>query len=395
MSTLYRRHAVTHVLTPRLPAPSARNVRSIVTRRSFLTLLRMVLVQSLSSDDVGAEYGERLRVAVIGYGYWGPNLARNIAAHAGTELAAIGDLNPGRLERARAAHPWSQLTTDTGALLASPDIDAIVIATPPETHRDLAIEALERGKHVLVEKPLATCTADAQRMAAVAKACNRTLMVDHTFLFTGAVRRTKQYIDAGALGEIYYFDSTRINLGLFQTHANVIWDLAPHDISIMVHLLDKPVRAVSAIGASHVTGQRENIAYLTLQFEGPLLAHFHVNWLAPVKIRKTIIGGSSKMLVYDDMEPSEKLKLYDSGADLVQTQEDMYRSLLEYRTGDVLVPRLEKAEALAVEWEHFVDVIGGRATSISDGALGVEVVSIIEAAERSLRCGGVPMEVER
>ena len=355
----------------------------------------MALIERLPAAEPTAEPDPRLRVAVIGYGYWGPNLARNIAAHSGTELAAICDLSPARLGRARTAHPWSQLTADTAAILESPDIDAVIIATPPETHRDLAIEALERGKHVLVEKPLATSTADAQRMTDVAKACDRTLMVDHTFLFTGAVRRMKEYLDAGALGDVYYFDSTRINLGLFQTHANVIWDLAPHDISIMVHLLGKPVSAVSAIGASHVSGHQENIAYLTLQFDGALLAHFHVNWLAPVKIRKTIIGGSSKMLVYDDMEPSEKLKLYDSGADLVQTQEDMYRSLLEYRTGDVLVPKLEKSEALAVEWEHFVDVVGGRATSISDGALGIEVVSIIEAAERSLRTGGVPMAVER
>ena len=355
----------------------------------------MALIERLPAATTRTESVRRLRAAVIGYGYWGPNLARNIAAHAGTELVAIGDLSPERLGRARAAHPWAQLTSDTRALLAQPDIDAVVIATPPETHRDLAIEALERGKHVLVEKPLATSSADAQRMAAVAKSCNRTLMVDHTFLFTGAVRRMKEYLDAGALGEVYYFDSTRINLGLFQTHANVIWDLAPHDISIMAHLLKTPVRAVSAIGASHVHGQQENIAYLTLQFDGPLLAHFHVNWLAPVKIRKTIIGGSNKMLVYDDMEPSEKLKLYDSGADLVETKDDMYRSLVEYRTGDVLVPKLDKTEALAAEWDHFVNVIGGREQSISGAELGVEVVSIIEAAERSLRSGGVPTEVER
>lgn len=338
---------------------------------------------------------EIIRVGVIGYGYWGPNLARNIAAHVGTELVSIGDIRLDRLGLARKTYPLADLTSDIGELLARPDIDAVAIATPPETHCALAIQALEHGKHVLVEKPLATSIADAQRMADAARACNRTLMVDHTFLFTGAVRRLKEYLRADALGDIYYFDSTRINLGLFRTNANVIWDLAPHDISIMAHLLNMPVRVVSAIGASHMEGQQENIAYLTLQFDGPLLAHFHVNWLSPVKVRKTIIGGSKRMAVYDDLEPSEKLKLYDSGADLVQTQEEMYRSLVEYRTGDVLAPKLDKAEALAVEWDHFVNVAAGREESISGPQLGIEVVSIIEAAERSLRSGGLPMTVER
>lgn len=336
-----------------------------------------------------------LRVAVIGYGYWGPNLARNIAANTGSRLVAIGDLSAKRLEHARAVHPSADLTTDIRSLLARADIDAVAIATPPETHRELAVEALEQGKHVLVEKPLATSVVDARAMAEAARRCDRTLMVDHTFLFTGAVRRLKAYISTGSLGEIYYFDSTRINLGLFRTNANVIWDLAPHDISIMAHLLEVPVRTVSAIGASHMAGQEENIAYLTLQFDGPLLAHFHVNWLSPVKIRKTIIGGSKRMAVFDDMEQSEKLKVYDSGADLVHTQEEMYRSLVEYRTGDVVAPKLDKTEALTVEWDHFLRVVCGLEESISGPELGVEVVSIIAAAERSLRAGGVPIAMDR
>ncbi|MBI2765289.1 MAG: Gfo/Idh/MocA family oxidoreductase [Chloroflexi bacterium] len=334
-----------------------------------------------------------LRIGVIGYGYWGPNLARNIASHAGTELAAIADLSPKRLAGARAAHPGAWLTADVRELLADPEIDAVVVATPPETHHDLVVRALESGKHVLVEKPLATTIADAEEMVDLARRCGRTLSVDHTFLFTGAVRRMKRYFEAGEVGDVYYYDSTRINLGLFQHQTNVIWDLAPHDISIMLHLIDDPVRSVSAVGARHVDANVENIAYLTLQFEGPMLAHFHVNWLAPTKVRRTIIGGSKKMLVYDDGEASEKLKVYDSGAKLCATDEDIYRTLVEYRTGDVLAPRLEKAEALAVEVAHFENVVRGLEAPLSGGELGLKVVRIIEAAQRSLLSGGHPVEV--
>ena len=334
-----------------------------------------------------------LRVAVVGYGYWGPNLARNFASNPQSTLTTVCDASPARLAAAHATHPWARLAPSAAEVWADANIDAVVIATPPETHRDLAIAALESGKHVLVEKPLATSVADAEQMLAVARRCGRALLVDHTFLFTGAVRRMKDYIDAGEVGDIYYFDSTRINLGLFQSHTNVIWDLAPHDIAILLHLIKAPVRRVSAVGASHVNTTVENIAYLTLQFDGPMLAHCHVNWLAPVKIRKTIIGGSRKMLVFDDMEPSEKLKLYDSGAYLTASDEDVYRSLVEYRTGDVLVPRLDKTEALAAECTNAITVFQGTGTPVSDGALGLRVVSVLEAAEQSLRAGGVPMDV--
>ncbi|MFN0093450.1 MAG: Gfo/Idh/MocA family protein [Dehalococcoidia bacterium] len=336
-----------------------------------------------------------VRIGVCGYGYWGPNLARNVAQCADAELAGIADLSARRLAAARLAHPGVVLTTDLGDLLDDPLVDAIVVATPPETHHVLVKEALERGKHVLVEKPLATTVEDAEDLVRTARRCGRQLVVDHTFLFTGAVKRMREYFDAGEVGDVYYYDSTRINLGLFQHETNVIWDLAPHDISIMSYLIDQPVKSVSAIGARHVDTRVENIAYLTLQFEGPLLAHFHVNWLAPAKVRRTIIGGSHKMLVYDDGEATEKLKVYDSGARLCASKEDIYRTLVEYRTGDVVAPKLDRAEALAVETSHFVRVVRGQEEPISGGMLGVEVVRIIEAAQESLRRGGVPVEVAK
>jgi predicted dehydrogenase len=355
----------------------------------------MAVTTSLDESPTRPELPARLRTAVIGYGYWGPNLARNLAAHPGIELAAIGDANPSRLIAAQASHPWARLTTDSRELLASDEIDAIVIATPPESHCALAVEALERGKHVLVEKPLATCPEDARIMMDTARACDRTLMVDHTFLFTGAVRRIKQAIDSGEIGDIYYFDSTRINLGLFQSKSNVVWDLGPHDVAILLHLLGQQVTEVSAIGASHVDAGLENIAYITLRFDSQVLAHLHVNWLAPVKIRKTIISGSKRMIVYDDMEPSEKVKIYDAGAARMTTPEDAYKVFVEYRTGDVVSPKLDKVEALTVECDHFLNVVRGNTPSISDGALGLEVVRILDAAEQSIRRRGTPVEIER
>ncbi len=336
---------------------------------------------------------EHVRFGVIGYGYWGPNLARNVAEHSESVLVSIADMNPARLTAARRSHPLTLLTPDYRDVLADPTVDAVVVATPPDSHYPIVMEALHAGKHVLVEKPLATTSAHAEEMVRTARELGLQLAVDHTFLFTGAVKKMKQYITAGEIGEVYYYDSIRINLGLFNHESNVIWDLAPHDISIMLHLIDQPVRKVSAFGARHVDTAVENIAYLTLQFDGPLLAHFHVNWLAPAKVRRTIIGGSAKMLVYDDGEMSDKLRVYDSGAQ-ARTTEDMYRTLVEYRTGDVLAPKLEKAEALAVETAHFVNVVRGLEDPISGGELGVKVVKIIEAAQRSLRCGGVPVEVE-
>ncbi len=334
-----------------------------------------------------------IRMGVLGYGYWGPNLARNIANCADTELVAVAELDTKRLVAARRAHPLARLTSDFETIISDPTIDAIAIATPAATHFALASRALESGKHVLVTKPLATRLKDAVMLKDMARKADRVLCVDHTFLFTGAVRKMKEYVDAGELGDLYYFDSTRINLGLFQRDANVIWDLAPHDLSILAYLVDRPVKSVAAIGARHLQQAMENMAYVTLQYDDGFLAHIHVNWLAPAKVRQTIIGGSRKMLVYNDMEASEKLKVYDSGASVVDNQEDIYRTLVQYRTGDVLAPKLDKTEALEVEINHFARVVSGEESAVSCGDIGVTVVRLIEAAQTSLRSGGIPVEV--
>lgn len=336
----------------------------------------------------GAE--DPLTIGIVGYGYWGPNLARNVARNARTELVAIADRDSQRLAAAGRSHPAAALTTDVQELFDNPQIDALFIATPPETHCELALEAFKRGKHVLVEKPLATTVADAERMVDAAAAAGRVLLVDHTYLFTGAVQMMKHYVDSDQIGDVYYYDSTRINLGIFQSDTNVIWDLAPHDLSILLYLLDRPVCRVAAFGARHIDVHNENIAYITLELEDGLLAHFHVNWLAPTKIRRTIIGASRKMLVYDDIEMVEKLKVYDCGARVVTDVEDLYGRLVEYRTGDVLAPRLDNTEALAAEVDHFVDVVRGNAAPISDGNLGLRVVRILAAAQQSLANGGRP-----
>lgn len=352
------------------------------------------MVSTLHRSASAVQGVETVRVGVIGYGYWGPNLARNLALLPGADLVAIADHDPERLARAGAAHPLARLTTDAADVLTDSEIEAVVVATPAATHYELVRRALRCGKHVLVEKPLALTVEHAEELVRLAEQFDRRLLVDHTFLFTGAVRKMKQYADAGELGDLYYYDAIRINLGLFQHDTNVVWDLAPHDIAIMLHLIDQPVRSVAAVGACHVNDGVENIAYLTLRFDGPLLAHFHVNWLAPAKVRTTIIGGSKKMVVYDDMEASEKLKVYDSGVQLASTPEDVYRALWDYRTGDVLAPKLDKTEALAVECAHFARVVRGLEPPISDGALGLRVVRVIDAAQRSLRLGGVPVEVD-
>jgi predicted dehydrogenase len=329
-----------------------------------------------------------VHVAVIGYGYWGPNLVRNFAEAPGTELAGVCDVDADRLARARARYPGVAAATDDRELPADPDIDAVAIATPVGTHFDLALRALQAGKHVLVEKPLAATSEQARRLIDEAAARNRVLMVDHTFVYTGAVRKIRELIAAGELGDIYYYDSARVNLGLFQHDVNVLWDLAVHDLSIVEHVLPVSPRAVSATGVSHVTGGTENIAYLTLFFPGNLIAHMHVNWLAPVKLRRTLIGGSRKMIVYDDLEPSEKVKVYDRGITVDSDPESIYQLLIGYRSGDMWAPRLDVTEALRIEMAHFIQCIRTGATPLTDGAAGLNVVRVLEAAARSMRQQG-------
>lgn len=335
-----------------------------------------------------------IRVGVIGYGYWGPNLVRNFSDVAGCEVAAVCDLSPDRRTLAARRHPSVETRADPLALIRDPRIDAIVIATPVSSHYELALNALAAGKHVWVEKPLTLNVAQGERLVEQADRMRRTLLVDHTFAYTTAVRKIRELVESGGLGDIYYYDSVRVNLGLFQRDVNVIWDLAVHDLSIIDYVLGEKPRAVSATGMAHVPGQPENIAYITLFFESSLIAHVHVNWLAPVKVRRTLVGGSRKMIVYDDLEPSEKIKVYDKGLTMRADPESAFQALAGYRSGDMWAPQLNLAEALHTEATHFVHCIAKGETPLSDGRAGVRVVRVLEAASQSMRERGRIIELE-
>jgi predicted dehydrogenase len=313
---------------------------------------------------------------------------------AGCEVAAVCDLSPERRALVTRRHPSVEAVSDPLALIRDPRIDAIVIATPVSSHYDLAMEALACGKHVWVEKPLTLNSMQAERLVDQAERTGRTLLVDHTFTYTTAVKKMRELVDTGDLGKIYYYDSVRVNLGLFQHDVNVIWDLAVHDLSIMDYVLgEKPV-AVSATGMAHVPGQPENIAYLTLFYPSSLIAHVHVNWLAPVKVRRTLVGGSRKMIVYDDLEPSEKIKVYDKGLTMRDNPESVYQRLAGYRSGDMWAPQLQLSEALHTEANHFVTCINTGETPLTDGRAGLRVVRILEAASQSMRDRGQVIELE-
>jgi len=332
-----------------------------------------------------------LNVGLIGYGYWGPNLARNLADADNIRLTTIADARPERRQAAERRHPGVKTCADAAGLIGSSDVDAVVIATPLATHVPLATDAINRGRHVLVEKPLAPSRKDAEALSALADTRGVCLMVDHTFVYTGAVRKIRSLIDAGDLGQLLYLDSVRVNLGLFQQDSNVIWDLAVHDLSVMDHLIDAKPVAVSADGTAVAGYDHENIAYITVHFDNGFLAHFHVNWLAPVKIRHMLIGGSQRMLVFNDMEPSEKVLVYDKGVDLNLTaQDDQARRqiLVSYRTGDMYAPKLDRTEALAGVISEFADAIAKKRKPLTDAASGIRVVSLLEAAEQSLRSEG-------
>ncbi|HYE65705.1 MAG TPA: Gfo/Idh/MocA family oxidoreductase [Pyrinomonadaceae bacterium] len=334
-----------------------------------------------------------IKIGVIGYGYWGPNLVRNFMEVPCSTVAAVSDLSEDRLAKVRALYPSVKTTTNPLDLFNDPAIDAIAIATPVASHFELAWQALQADKHVLVEKPLAPNSEQAVQLIEEAARRNRVLMVDHTFVYTGAVMKIRDLVASGALGEVYYYDSVRVNLGLFQRDVNVIWDLAVHDLSIMDFVLPlKPV-AVSATGISHIPGKPENVAYMTLFFANRQIAHFHVNWLAPVKVRRTLIGGSEKMIVYDDLEPSEKVKIYDRGITLFPKPEAVYELLVSYRSGDMWAPRLDMTEGLRTEAIHFVDCIKNNKRPETDGHAGLRIVRILEAAERSLRARGQLVEL--
>ena len=335
----------------------------------------------------------RLSVAVVGCGYWGPNLIRNFADNPRSCVTWLVDRDPARLHRLAERYPAARRATELDDALQDPGLGAVAIATPVSTHFALAARCLRAGKHVLLEKPMARTVVECDELIRLAREGNLTLLVDHTFIYTGAVRKIKELIAAQELGDIYYFDSVRVNLGLFQHDVNVVWDLAPHDLSIMDYVLPQRPHQLAAHGACHVAGSRmENIAYLALKFADDTLAHFHVNWLAPAKIRRIIIGGSKRMLVYDDLSPDEKIKIYDRGLKM-KNEADPRQFLAEYRIGDLYVPNVDSTEALKREADHFLDCIQLGVSPESDGAAGRRVVRILEAAQESLERNGVLVDL--
>jgi predicted dehydrogenase len=332
-------------------------------------------------------------VGVIGYGYWGPNLVRNFSDVAGCRVVAVSDTRSERLVQLQQRYPAIKTTTDYRELLNDSSIDAIVVATPVATHFDLSMQALHAGKHVFVEKPMTTSVEQAERLLDYATSCQRIIMVDHTFVFTGAVRKIKDLVDTGQLGQLYYYDSVRVNLGLFQNDVNVLWDLAAHDIAIMDYVLGTQPTVVAATGIAHIPGQPKDVAYLTCLFNDNLIAHFHVNWLSPVKVRRTLIGGARRMILYDDVEPSEKVKIYNKGIALNSDTESKYQLLVSYRAGDMWAPQLDMTEALRLEALHFVECLEQNKKPLTDACAGLRVVRVLEAASMSLTQGGRPVEM--
>ena len=333
-----------------------------------------------------------IKIGVVGYGYWGPQIVRNFHGIDDVEVAVICDRDPAALKRAHGHHPHIAVTTDLCEVLASAHIDAVAIITPVWTHFELAKAALQNGKHVFVEKPFTSTTAQARELIELADAKKLQLMVDHTFLFTGAVKKIKELVQQGTLGGLYYYDSTRVNLGLFQHDVNVIWDLAPHDLSIMDHVIGRRPEYVAANGQSHLNSL-EDLAYLTIYFSDKIIAHINVNWLSPVKVRTTLIGGEKKMLVWNDLEPHEKVKVYDKGVTVTNGQNTVYDLLVSYRSGDMWAPKVDQTEALAAEAKYFVQCVTNRERPFNDGAAGLRVVEILEAADLSLKRRGEPVRI--
>jgi len=323
-----------------------------------------------------------MNFGVIGYGYWGPNVVRNLASLEGSQVLGIAELNPAAQKRARKAYPNISVTADVKELIASPDIDAVAVITPVWTHYELAKAALEHGKHVFVEKPFTSNTAQGEALIELAERKNLTIMVDHTFLFTGAVRKISQLLREGALGKLYYYDSTRVNLGLFQHDINVLWDLAPHDLSIMDYVIEASPEAIVATGQSHLNCH-EDVAFMTIYFPDSVIAHINVNWLSPVKVRTTLIGGEKRMLVWNDLEADEKVKVYDKGVN-INTREGVYELLVNYRSGDMWSPQLEQVEALRQELAYFVECVASGQKPFNDGCAGLRVVKMLEAASESM-----------
>jgi len=328
-----------------------------------------------------------INIGVVGYGYWGPNIVRNFNSLNDARVICVCDKNKKVLNSFQKHYPAVHTTTDFNKLITSPDIDAVAIVTPVFTHYKLAKLALEKGKHVFVEKPFTSTVAQAEELIDLADKNNLKIMVDHTFLFTGAVNKIKELVDNDTLGNLYYFDSTRVNLGLFQHDVNVIWDLAPHDLSIMDYIIDEKPESITASGKAHFNNGLEDIAYITVNFSNNMIAHFNVNWLSPVKVRSTLIGGEKKMLVWNDLDADEKVKVYDKGVN-VDNKKGIYDLLVSYRSGDMFAPKVAQTEALKLETEHFIDCILNDKIPINDGHAGLRVVRILEASDKSLKNNG-------
>jgi predicted dehydrogenase len=324
-----------------------------------------------------------IRIGVIGYGYWGPNIVRNFHTHEKSEVVLVCDKSTKCQERLHKAHPSISFTMDANDILKSPDIDLVAVVTPVWTHYELAKAALENGKHVFVEKPFTCSAQQAEELIELADRKNLKIMVDHTFLFTGAVKKIRQMVDEGALGDLYYYDSLRVNLGLFQHDVNVIWDLAPHDLSIMDYVIKEKAEAVVATGEKHLNGV-EDIAFITVYFPKRIIAHINVNWLSPVKVRTTLIGGEKKMLVWNDLEADEKIKIYDKGVSMSTNPSNLHQLLVSYRSGDMWAPQVEQIEALRAETGYFLKCIEENKTPFNDGINGLRVVRLLEAAEKSV-----------
>lgn len=327
-----------------------------------------------------------IRIGVLGYGYWGPNVVRNFTGIDGAEVVMISDMHENSLCRAKKNHPSISVTSSDCDLIFSCDTDAVAIVTPVSSHYELAKKALNCGKHVFIEKPFTASAEQAEELIEIAEKKHLKIMVDHTFLFTGAVRKIKDLIDNEVLGRLFYFDSIRINLGLLQSDVNVVWDLAPHDLSIMDYLIKNNPLGIMATGMAHINGQ-EDVAYVTIYFPDRLIGHITVNWLSPVKMRTTLIGGQKKMLVWNDLVADEKIRVYDKGVE-ISDKETAYHARINYRSGDIWVPKLEVVEALKMESEYFVRCIEEGIVPINDGHAGLRVVKMLEAIEKSLGKGG-------
>jgi predicted dehydrogenase len=351
----------------------------------------LITFDSIPPHEAPRKALSRVKFGVIGYGYWGPNVVRNLQSIADAEIVSVCDKSSASRKRAHKSNPNVYVTSDSAEVISSPEIDAIAIVTPVWTHFELAKAALENGKHIFVEKPFASNVAQAEQLIDLAAQKNLKIMVDHTFLFTGAVKKIKQLLQEGGLGKLYYYDSMRVNLGLFQHDVNVVWDLAPHDLSIMDYLIERSPEALVAAGERHLNGY-EDVAFITLYFPDNVIAHINVNWLSPVKVRTTLIGCEKKMLVWNDLEADEKVKVYDKGVD-ISNREGLYELLVNYRSGDMWAPQLEQVEALRRELTYFVECVCNDCTPFNDGVAGLRVVKMLEAATKSLRKRGALVNI--